>query len=150
MSKTDWLGQEYDVGDTVIWAASSGRSITMCIGTIVKFNDSGTVTVQPTNSSRWTQHSETEKYIDSRTGKKIFAYSGGHIERDGHWLMDDGTELSYYEYQELMRVHRWQTSAQALVKYIPTQFKDYVQKVVIGPKPVTLRVTENIIKWTGV
>lgn len=99
----DFLGNEYGPGDLVIYAAASGRSITMVIGRVVKVNERTeidysrpigggkkgyhkspvtdregnqlvSVTVQPLNSSRWRQHDQRIYYADKRTGKKVDRY----------------------------------------------------------------------------
>lgn len=145
----DWLGQEISEGDTIIYAAMSGRSVTMVLGTVVKFNESGTVRVQPVKSSRWEQHHGRLRYIDNRTGKGIDPYSGDgkHIASEGHYVRTDtGEKVTADDKYNLYRrgVLSWRD-----VEYKPTAFKDYVERVTDEVKPVTLTVTENITKWTG-
>jgi len=156
----DWLGQEISEGDTIIYAAMSGRSVTMVLATVVKFNDSGSVTVQPVKSSRWEQHSAPTWYVDFRTGKRINPYAPEHVESGGYYLYPDGSRFS--------GSYRWQRPdgtwddeqpyqlgmARTALKmvsgtYQPTIFKDHVIKRTGEVKAVTLTVTENITKWTG-
>jgi hypothetical protein len=96
-----------------------------------------TVTVQPLKSSRWEQHYGRDRYIDTRTGKGINPWldkhcaSGGY-RRDkstGERVDDSNYSLRYGEYE-----------------YVPTVFKDYVKEIHEGPKPVTLTVTDNIVR----
>lgn len=142
----DWLGNELAVGDYIIYAAMSGRSVTMIIATIVSFNDSGTVTVRPVKSSRWKQHDHT-KYVDSRTGKGINVYNDKHTAR-GSYLRhkDTGEELTWEQFDE--RLRKDHSLSRQDFDYVPRTFRDYV-KVVNVVKPVTLMVTENITKWHG-
>lgn len=141
----DWLGQEYDVGDTVIYAAMSGRSVTMVLATVVKFNDSRSVTVQPERSSRWKQHHGRTRYIDNRTGRGIDPYAGWdegrHVKEAGHYIRTDTCA-------RVTDAEAWQLGY-GMTRWVPVQFKDYVEEVTEAPKPVTLTVTQNITKWTG-
>lgn len=151
----DWLGKEYTVGDTVIYAAGSGRSITMVVARVLKFTEKehpykdGTTThvqVLPIRSSRWKQHGGHTKYIDTRTGKGIDPWAGkakhmlvpGHEidTRTGQKIPEDNKPYNGgvpYEYR----------------KYVYTVWQPWVKTVKEGVKPVTLTVTENITKWEG-
>lgn len=113
----DFLGNEYGPGDLVIYAAASGRSITMIIGRVVKVNERTetdydytgagvlrtkkpmldkdgnqlySVTVQPLNSSRWRQHDSRTYYVDTRTGKNVDRYS--HVKEHGHFTLNSTME----------------------------------------------------------
>lgn len=114
----DFLGNEYGPGDLVIYAAASGRSITMVIGRVVKVSErqerdycekvDGTwgyvrkpvldkeghqvysVTVQPLNSSRWRQHNSRTYYVDTRTGKNVDRYS--HVKEQAYSTLNSTME----------------------------------------------------------
>jgi hypothetical protein len=157
----DWLGNDFGPGDTVLYAAQSGRCVNMVLAEVVSINEQifdeeeyrfvpsdqatyfdsakrrTTVTVQPLKSSRWEQHYGRDRYIDTRTGKGINPWldkhcaSGGY-RRDkltGERVDDSNYSLRYGEYE-----------------YVPTVFKEYVKEIHEGPKPVTLTVTDNIVR----
>lgn len=135
----DWLGQDYEVGDTVVYAAMSGRCANMQVARVVAFKDNGNVVVQGLSGARWNQHHERVHYVDNRTGKRIRSvYADEHIAVGSHWkhpvtgeTYDLGGRSAYYR-----RPH--EPGALELV-YVPVQFKDYVEKITEGPKPVTLQ-----------
>jgi hypothetical protein len=159
----DWLGNDFGPGDTVLYAAQSGRSVTMILATVVSINelifDEGsygfvridkapdsaiannaerrtTVTVQPLKSSRWKQHVGRDRYIDTRTGKGINPWLAKHCASGGYRRNKlTGERVSDNDY-----------SYTAEYEYVPTVFKDYVMEIHEGPKPVTLTVTENIVR----
>lgn len=106
MRLTDWRGNEYGPGDRVIYAAMSGRCVTMVEADVIEIwrvyrnedwewerlpveslvPDDKTelrVALQPVNSSRWKQHSGRTRYIDSRTGKGIDPFRGRKHIKDG-------------------------------------------------------------------
>lgn len=144
----DWLGSEYEVGDKIIYAAMSGRSCTMTIAEVVKFNDSGTVSVRPIRSSRWKQNRGRTKYIDKRTGKPLDPYhnSKGIKTESGWGLSEEGPVLSMQERERLLKSGE---KAWKDLVYIGVVFHDWVEIVSNEPGIVTLSVTENITKWTG-
>lgn len=116
MRLTDWRGNEYAAGDTVIYGAMSGHSITMVEGTVTdiykvyradqdwKRLDDGQeaplqpwqdeasvqlrVVVSPTNSTRWTQHRDRTRYKNRNTGKYMDPNSGDgkHVERSSGFI----------------------------------------------------------------
>lgn len=145
--KTDWLGNTYDIGDLVLYAAMSGRSVTMVLAEVVKFNESGSVGLKPVRSARWKQHYGKSYNIDNRTGKRIDPWSGDgkHIEVEAYFKskQDPSKTLSFEEYHKLpyREMDKWE--------YVPTQFKDYVEHRHKDTKIVTISVTENIVKWLG-
>lgn len=147
---TDWLGNKIYVGDPVIYATASGRSITMIIATVVKFNASGTITVLPVKSSRWKKHGATV-WIDTRTDKKI-----NNIYSNPEYIQDEarfrhietGETLTYQQRQELMDSRQWTSENYNKYSYVPTKFKDFVKKTNVV-KPVHVRVTDNVTKWQG-
>lgn len=151
--KTDFLGREYEAGDIIVYAAMSGRSVTMVKAEVVEIKESGSVKVQPLESSRWQQHSGRHRTIDKRTGKGIDPYSGNgkHIKelsKMRHAVT--GEEISGEEFQ---RRREWGYRGADRIdnqeyfnwKYVPTVFHDYVERIVDPVKPVTLTVTENIV-----
>jgi hypothetical protein len=148
---TDFLGQVIDVGDRVIYAAQRGRAVNMVLAEVLKFNDSGAVTVQPLKSSRWKQHYDRVLYIDSRTGKGIDLWSSSkkHIESGGYYIWADTKERPTED--ELRRNQGfggyYSPDPSRRLEWVREVFKPYVQRVVTSPAPVVLRVTDNIIKW---
>lgn len=145
--KLDFLGQKYGVGDTIVYAGTSGRSVQMVLGRVVKFNPTGSVKVQPIDqASRWKQHHGSSHFIDSRTGKRIDPYreDGGHIKVPSFYRHEEtGEELSY---SELGTRTRGNYLERAKFHYVSTVFQDWVVKVDEPVKSVTLHVTENILK----
>lgn len=168
----DFLGQEYVVGDHVVYATLSGRSVTQTLGIVVAITDKSVV-VRPVFDSRgWRVPAERQKrtrYIDSRTGKGIDVSFVKHHERVVGWVhkgtgefidfeaMDalsypDGKPVYGYGYgwhdlgkNDLKRQYADKVLAQYDRAY--PIYKDYVQEVVeTGAKPVKLSVTENIVK----
>jgi hypothetical protein len=75
MTFTDWLGQEINVGDTILYCAQSGRSANMALGEVLKINERdgkvSSIRVKPLKSARWKQWYGKTVYIDTRTGEKI-------------------------------------------------------------------------------
>lgn len=149
----DWLGNEYDVGDLVLYAAMSGRSVTMVLARVLAFNESGSVSLCPVKSSRWKQHYGRSYYIDNRTGKRIDPYrSDKHVEVEAHYVhKNDPTQtLSLEEYHNRV----WRDWARLgddhrNYEYVSTKFKDYVEYKTEPTQKVTIHITENIVKWTG-
>jgi hypothetical protein len=197
----DFLGREYEVGDTVVYGAMSGRSVNMVYGEVtdfyyVKRNDNYRwertdllegegielrVKIQPLNAARWEQHSKKEYWVDTRTGKRIDpTRSDKHVEVPAHYVYADGTTFDYEakkadfeskeqwdrfygsDYYHYFRRNyhvnhapvgdlsrSWGTQGDAPMQqlwYVPVTYKDYVEERVEGPKPVTVSVTENIVK----
>ncbi len=162
----DFLGREFEVGDLIVYPKMSGRSVCLVKGVVKKFNDSGTVTVQPEVES-WNggqDRSTTEKYIDTRTGKSFNAYHDNadqHVERGyGGTNKETGEWISSEEYSILIqRVrHDW-LLANPDSRYVPHSvewefsdkfthtsrvWKDYV-KIESTIPTVTIKRTDNII-----
>jgi hypothetical protein len=145
----DWLGQDIGVGDKVLYAAGSGRSITMVIAEIVKFNEKS-VSVMPVASSRWKQHNGEDYYIDTRTGKQVRPYGKGWGDpqvwsRLGYYkVLSTGEEVSNARRTSLLNSgHPYED-----FKYHHSELQPYIEKH-NKMKPVTLTVTKNITKWTG-
>lgn len=136
---TDFLGNEYGIGDTIVYAAMSGRSVNMVLAEIVSFNESGTTTVQPLEGARWKQHSSRTRYIDSRSGKGIDPWFDKHIEVQRHYIHNTTGE----RIDDLYEID-WRLRGE--YRTVPVVYKDYVTQVTSGPKPVTLQITKNIVK----
>lgn len=151
-TKKDFLGQEYGVGDTIVYAGTRDRSVQMVLAKVVKFNESGSVQVQPVQKdSRWKQHHGSSKWIDSRTGKKIDPYADEHVlepSKRRHRVTgallssEEFHRLAYHPHRDVRMIHAEQSDWE----YVPYVFKDHVVKIEIPVRPVTLQVTENIIK----
>ena len=164
--KTDWLGNTYDVGDLVLYAAMSGRSVTMVLAEVVKFNDTGSVTLKPVKSARWKQHYGRRFYIDNRTGKRIDPYRSDKYVKTPvryQYLQDPELIISQEQYQEIYNNHYknyrggWGWTPKAVpdlenpnnYKYLSMEFHDWVESKSEETQKVTIHVTENIVKWTG-
>jgi hypothetical protein len=185
----DFLGNEYGEGDLVIYAAGSGRSITMIVGRVVKIsqrtskdycklegdkwgyrnvpvtdkegNPVYSVRIQPLHSSRWEQHSSRICYVDTRTGKTVDRYA--HVREPGYYTdartgarLPDTCHVYYlyktekrYGYDEQVPCKNPDYVPPELRTYHGTVFEDYIEERREGPKPVTITVTENIVKWSG-
>lgn len=175
----DFLGQEYNVGDKVLYAAMSGRSACMVLAEVVEIYEAPKsgysdweahgfeltadkkqlkVKLQPLNSSRWKQHSEHTRYIDTRTGKGIdpFARSGKHMTGNyyehndtGQKLYEDDTEFPP-EFPPFVTYYDWGAPDHTPEgwHFVKQEFQPYVKKIKEGPKPVIIEVTENIVKCT--
>lgn len=145
----DFLGRDYGVGDTVVYAAGSGRSITMVFGEVVKIHDSGAISVQPLDSARWVQHHGSTHYIDTRTGKRIdpWAGEGRHLKTPPMYRnKTTGETITSEEHHERRSKPGFYQREWSDWEYQPAVFADYVQEVKEGPKPVTLQITENVVR----
>jgi hypothetical protein len=173
----DFLGNEYGVGDKVLYAAMSGRSVTMVLAEVVrifeapkygqayeKVDELGPddkeihVSVQPLSSSRWKQHYGRTRYIDSRTGKGIDPFSGKGKHMTGDYYEHRETGKRVYrsdadQHPEFPRFYgyEWGTPEKQVpgYRFVKQEFKNYVNRIEDGPKPVTLYITDNIVKWVG-
>jgi hypothetical protein len=140
----DFLGRQFNVGDYVVYPAGSGRSITMVKAQVVRFTDTSVV-VQPLDSARWQQHTSTTKFRDTRTGKTFRPYSATsareHMARPyGYLHKQTGEWVSYEDVQVLPYQQQKQ------YEWAPVVWKDYVEEIHVGPQPVRLTVTSNIIR----
>lgn len=144
-TKTDFLGNEYKPGDYVIYAQSAGRCINLVKGQVVEITDKGKVKIQPLAGSRWTSHTPNSYSVDTRTGKRInpWAASGTHIKDGSYYVAEDGTRYSMEEHRNL----HWKERTRQKFEYVPTVFHDYVETRKEPIKPVTISVTENIVKF---
>jgi hypothetical protein len=145
LTKTDFLGNEYGPGDFVIYAQSSGRCINMVKGQVVEILESGSVKVLPIAGSRWTSHRGKTYMVDNRTGKRIDPWrsNGKHIKENPYYVYKDTGERVTQESERL----RDRPSRTYERDYIPTKFHDYVEARTDPVKPVTISVTENIVKF---
>ncbi len=147
----DFLGNDFEVGDTIVYPKMSGRSVALCQGVVLKFNESGSVTVQPMVES-WDggrERSGTTRYIDTRTGKGFSPYADSakkHMERPwGYKHKVTDKWISYEEYHAMNDDRRvYQTEAQREYTWASVIWKDYVKKETTV-KPVTITRTDNII-----
>ncbi len=138
----DFLDNEISEGDIVVYPAGSGRSITMIKAEVKSIKDNGVV-VQPLHSSRWSHHSNKTIYRDSRTGRSFQPYSEGarqHMQRPYGYINNDTGEWVEYDLHHLPRQERV-----GQYSWAPVIWRDYVEKVVEAPKPVHLKITENIV-----
>jgi hypothetical protein len=189
----DFLGNEYGPGDLVLYAAASGRSITMILGRVVSVTERQNrdyrelengkwgyvktamldrdgnqlygVRIQPLNSSRWEHHDQRPYYVDNRTGEKINRRE--HVKVEGHFTLNSTGEVLPSDRCEYMRYVKTRRSfyrddqfdmvpeknpdyiESHLRTYHRTIYNDYVEERQEGAKPVTITVTENIVKWNG-
>lgn len=159
----DFLGNEFGPGDLVVYPKSSGRSVALVKGTVLKFNPSGSVQIQPETES-WgggRERSGTTRYVDTRTGKTFDPYHDKnvvHMERDrGYLHKETGEFVSNDEMdRERQRIigsfdHRYSRVAQEAVyeytrqyTYVLPVWKDYV-KTETTVKSVTITRTDNIV-----
>jgi hypothetical protein len=119
----DWLGQEYDVGDKIIYAASHGNhGHSMVIAEVIKFGVS-TVTVRPLNDSRSGKR-KNYGYLDERSGNSLDPYSAKN------WDSSDVWDLVYTMHSVKRR-----------------NLHPYIKRVELPAKPVALKIAKNITKW---
>jgi hypothetical protein len=117
------------------------------------------VRVLPLAAARWEQHTPKTRYIDKRTGKGIDPFRGRKHVEDGtnllfcartNTVLDDhghGTCCTKPGYRPGEAVyHSTYGGDGPTATYVKPVFKDYVEKIVVPVKPVTLSVTENITK----
>jgi len=220
MKLTDFLGHEYGPGDTVIYAAMSGRCPNMIFGRVVDVyrvfrspetyswlrllddqtppakwygKDAGQpedvhvrVKVQPLRGARWEQHHTKTYYTDSRSGKRINpdAPSGKHVLKESHYVFADGSKFDWaaemktweqrhnnvfgrlnhetfnYYFRRAYHVNygepgklRYALTPDEMAKTqlwcVHQTYQPWVEKHEEGPKPVTLEITDNIVKWEG-
>jgi hypothetical protein len=144
LTKTDFLGNEYGPGDIVIYAQLRDRSINMIKARVVEVKENGNVKVQPLGGSRWKGHHGKGYYVDVRTEERISdPWASEHVEKAGHYVDQYGNEYTSSEYYSL----NWEQRRNLNVRSVPTKFKDYVESRTDPVKPVTLTVTENIVKF---
>ncbi len=164
----DFLGNEFGVGDTIVYPKMSGRSVALVKGTVVKFNESGSVTIQPEVES-WNggrDRSGTTRYIDTRTGKGFDPHAEKnkiHMIRDyGYTSKETGEFFSWDDHrrqEELIRakhgnpsysnpkVKEMRREIEAFNRSLQWEqviWKDYV-KVESTVKTVTITRTDNLI-----
>lgn len=144
---TDFLGNEYKAGDYVIYAVSASQSINMIKAQVVEILDNGKVKLQPIAGSRWTSHRGKTYSVDTRTGKRIDPWKGNgkHIKEQSYYLTPDGTRYSMEEANRLP--FRERAAVCSTANYVSTVFHDYVETRTDPIKPVTISVTENIVKF---
>lgn len=150
----DFLGKEFGPGDLIVYPKMSGRSVCLVKGRVVKFNPSGSVTIQPETES-WQggrERSGTTRYIDTRTGKGFNPYYDGAAQHQirgyGYIHTPTDTFVEYEDYNNLRTEAyrtpgKWQTM-QRDYQWAPVIWKDYV-KVENTVKPVTITRTDNIL-----
>ena len=115
----DWLGNEFGVGDLIIYAVSHGsHGHSMVVAELLKFNPT-TVTVQPLHDSRRGRRTSTG-HVDTRTGKSIDPYSSKGWHSDDIWVMKPARNL-----------------------------QPHIKRVELPAKPVALKITKNITRWSG-
>jgi len=145
LTKTDFLGNEYKVGDYVIYAVSASQSINMIKAQVVELLDNGKVKLLPIAGSRWSSHSGKTYSVDKRTEKRINPWSsdGKHIKENAYYVYKDTGERVTEESEKL----RGRRSTTYERNYVATVFHDYVETRTDPIKPVTISVTENIVKF---
>lgn len=147
LTKTDFLGNEYGAGDFVIYGQASGRCINMVKGQVVEVKENGKVLIQPLAGSRWSSHSQHSYYVDNRTEKKINPNldTGKHY-KDARCYKHrvTGEKITYADLRALVsdsyKVYGdWE--------FVNGELEDYVELRKDPIKPVTISVTENIVKF---
>ncbi len=155
----DFLGNEFTVGDIIVYPKTSGRSVALVKATVLKFNESGSVSVQPELES-WQggrPRGVTTHYVDTRTGKRFPPYStrseqhkqrpsGYEHKVTGEWLStaewgeaeDQARRSGRLSWQEIHeRRQQW--------TWTPVIWKPYVAEESVI-QPVTLTRTDNIVR----
>jgi hypothetical protein len=117
--------------------------------------DSGLrVKIQPLRGARWEQHHGHKYYVDTRSDKRIDPWKGKgypHIKIMGHYIdtRSGGPIGDSQRYQHWAREKGLPYIPSEFVDYVHTEFQPWVEERNDGVKPVTLTVTDNIVKWEG-
>ena len=148
----DFLGQTYEVGDIILYAAMSGRCVTMVQAKVLAIRENS-VTVEPIDSARWKQHYGRTQYIDSRNGKPFDPHHDKnvvHMEREqGYTHKETGEFLTRDEYYARRPNYNPHDSGPYYSfsrdwDYTSEIWKDYVTINQTKAK-VTLKVLQNIV-----
>lgn len=175
----DWLGQEVRVGTTILYCAQGRRSTNMALGTVLAINDKrpeygkpfgplsltdsiSSVRVQPLRSARWNQWN-TNGYRDKRTGEEIkHPYRGdtycANPDTYGAYCKVTGAKLDAGRYGrccpgDLSHSHWPLGEARRYyhpdARREPWKLAEWVERVEMLAKPVSLTVIDNITRWNG-
>lgn len=155
-SLVDILGQTIRPGDFVVYPQMSGRSVQMVLGQVVSFTEK-TAQVRRVQGSRWLASYQSTRYRDKVTGKGIDPWA-----TDKHWIekpktvyihRETGEEVSYEEFRDAVdRIpyHQFKLRREIMDSYYSEyrkgKLKDYVEKYVPEPKPVTISNLSNLVK----
>lgn len=175
----DFMGNELNIGDTVVYASLAGRSAKLTKGKIVAFKASG-VQVQRESTSWGGDVSKQTRWVDSRTGKGIDPSYAKHQER-GYGYVNQKTgeyirseDYYHHRYTNYQAVQDWYQKhgygwgyystpkrpeyilnpdfVDADWKSVSPIYKDYVTEVEKAPPPVTVG-TGSMLKvmpeWTA-
>lgn len=154
MRLTDWRGNEYGVGDTVIYGRQSGRCVELQEGVVVDI-----WRVYQNNSYKWVRLEDNEEppvgtnyageVIKNKITTRVKIQPSGNGSRNFglppskcHYFLEDGTEVSSSEWFDL----KYQNNPGAgPPRYTPNKdFKGYFSSEKLPHKAVTLTVIENI------
>lgn len=157
MKFEDFLGNTVEAGDTILYAAMSGRSVQMVKAKVLAIREK-TVTVEPMDCARWKQHWGREKYLDDK-GKPFDPYGPNrakHIQRESGYILNSTGEFHTSEFRtevfnkmraEWYSIHKtpmpWKNERD-IFSYAPEIWKDYVKIEKVKTK-VTLQVLQNIV-----
>lgn len=139
-TRTDFLGQEYGVGDIIVYAARAASALWMTKAEVLSFSDRGVPKVQPLESNA---SLGTDVYFDARNGLQIKwphctpecierarhyrnKFTGERMEVNAYW----DVRLDYTDRQD------WE--------YVPAKFYDWVKHEQVI-KPVHLPVAANVV-----
>jgi hypothetical protein len=132
----DWLGNEFEAGDLVLYPNVSGSSPNMMLARVKDIRGKAVIVV-PIKGSRWDNNGRTT-FIDTRTGKTVDPYRN----ESEHMHAQRFLNLETGERTDSSTVARdWPRRA-----YSP--FKDHIRKNNVQTA-VRLTVTKNITKWMG-
>lgn len=162
------MGVEFDIGDTVVYASTVGRSAKLTRGVVVGFKGGG-VQIRRTETSWGGKVGKETRYIDSRTGKGIDpSYEKHQVRGYGFIHKPTGDFLTYTDlyrrkilnydeiYDENGRPRYWSYYDRKQPKYnteyiesdyqsVRPIYKDYVQEVEKESRPVNVGLG-NILK----
>lgn len=150
----DWLGNEYDVGDKVIYAAGSGRSITMVLAEVVKIRK----VCRDPDSWNWVEIGLDEEAPFKTMWNHDTRQREPTDERETTEFRVTVQPLNSSRWQQHHEQRRFEDkrtgqpiknpySEEHWLGAIDQHFKDHVREIKSPPKPVTLMVTENIVLW---
>lgn len=161
----DFLGRELSVGDHIVWATMSGRSVQMTYGVFEGMTDKGQARVTKLDGSRWGSSKPYDGWVDSRTGKQVRENSKTHQKSPEYYIREDGLKFTWEE--KLAYIYDCSVDELHLPvrqpwndpgvearrkefsydkdRRIPPIMKDYCVRAEVKPT-VTLQITSNIVK----
>lgn len=127
MSNTDWLGQEYDEDDYVVYSTKGGSaSGNIALARVVKIHESGAVTVEDVIGSRYPSQVYHSVLTDTRTGKAIQWPYSEHEAVPEHWTHPDYPGVRFTYQQRADKIYN-RTAHRDEFTYVPRVWQPWVE-----------------------